>query len=113
MTRPVKSCEPSDDHSEYFEIRVKGHLAPSWSEFFGILELTHTSSGETILCCPIADQSELHGILAKIRDLNLPLISVIQIQSEGSADDDSIGAAKASAFNPVAIGAISSYRHDG
>jgi hypothetical protein len=113
MTRPVKSRRPSDDHSEHFEIRVKGLLAPSWSEFFGILELTHTPSGETILCGPVADQSELHGILAKIRDLNLPLISVIRVQSAHSADDDSIGAAKASASNLVAIGAISSYRHDG
>ena len=64
---------------DYYEIRVKGHLAPRWAEWFAGLTMTYTPSGETILCGPIEDQAALHGVLAKIRDLNLTLIAVNQV----------------------------------
>jgi hypothetical protein len=63
-------------HPDFYEIRVKGHLAARWSEQFAGLAMTYTESGETILTGPIEDQAALHGVLARIRDLNLTLISV-------------------------------------
>jgi hypothetical protein len=63
-----------------YEIRVKGHLAPRWSEWFAGLTMVYTESGETILSGPIEDQAALHGILARVRDLNLTLISVNRVE---------------------------------
>lgn len=80
--------QPPDGHAENFRIQLKGHLGPAWSERFGGLKITNTQSGETILEGPIADQAQLHGILASIRDLNLTLISVTRIESEDSAAND-------------------------
>ncbi len=61
---------------EYYEIKVRGHLDPVWSEWFAGLELTHLEGNETLLAGPLPDQSALHGLLERIRDLNLKLISV-------------------------------------
>lgn len=87
MPQPVADRRPSDDDEAHFEIRLKGHLSPSWSECFGGLEVINTQSGETILTGPVADQAELHGILAGIRNLNLVLISVTRIESAYRAGD--------------------------
>ena len=59
-----------------YEIRVKGHLDTRWAAWFDGLTLTHGSDGTTIIYGPVADQAALHGLLQKIRDLGLPLISV-------------------------------------
>ena len=59
-----------------YEIRVKGHLDGSWSEWFEGLEITNLQGGEAVLSGEIVDQAALHGVLSKVRDLNLPLISV-------------------------------------
>jgi hypothetical protein len=61
---------------EFYTIRIKGHLAPRWSEWFAGLTVTHTANGETILAGPLADQAALHGVLARIRDLGAPLLAV-------------------------------------
>ena len=63
----------------YYEIRIKGRLAPRWAEYFAGLTITHTESDETILSGPIEDQAALHGMLARVRDLNLTLIAVNRI----------------------------------
>ena len=63
----------------HYVIRVKGHLAPRWAEWFEGLTMTHTDSGETILSGPIPDQAALHGVLDRMRDLNVELISVNRI----------------------------------
>ncbi len=65
-------------NQEYYEIRIQGHLAPYWSETFDGMQVTLTEGGETLLTGEVADQAALHGLLAKIRDLNLTLISVIR-----------------------------------
>ena len=65
---------------ELYEIRIAGHLAPSLSETFDGMQLTLTPDGETTLSGTVADQAALHGLLARIRDLNLTLISVIRIK---------------------------------
>ena len=62
--------------SEYYEIKVKGHLDKCWSEGFAGLNLTHLEGDETLLSGPLPDQAALHGLLERIRDLNITLISV-------------------------------------
>jgi hypothetical protein len=62
--------------AEYCEIIIKGRLDPSWSEWFMGLHLTHLEGDETLLSGPLPDQAALHGLLERIRDFNLTLISV-------------------------------------
>jgi len=59
-----------------YEIRLKGHLAPRWAAWFDGLTLTRERDGTTLLSGPVVDQAELHGLLQKVRDLGLPLLSV-------------------------------------
>jgi hypothetical protein len=61
---------------EYYEIKVRGHLDPRWSEWFAGLKLTHVDESETLLAGPLPDQAALYGLLERIRDLNLTLLSV-------------------------------------
>jgi hypothetical protein len=62
---------------EYYEIKIKGHLDPGWSDWFEGLQLTHLEGNQTLLAGLLSDQAALHGILERIRDLNISLISVI------------------------------------
>jgi hypothetical protein len=61
---------------EVYQIVVKGHLDSEWSDWFDGLNITMVDNGETILSGPVVDQSALHGVLIKIRDLGLPLLSL-------------------------------------
>lgn len=63
-----------------YELRIEGHLDQHWSSWFGSLTLTHEGDGTTTLRGVVTDQSELHGVLAKIRDLGITLISVTPIE---------------------------------
>ncbi|MFY9775057.1 MAG: hypothetical protein WAL12_07320 [Trebonia sp.] len=63
-----------------YEIRLKGHLDSRWAAWFDGLSLTNVNDGTTIICGPVADQSALHGLLQKVRDLGLPLVSVTQVE---------------------------------
>ena len=60
----------------FYEIRVEGHIGHSWSSWFEGMAIRHEESGETVLSGPLVDEAALHGVLAKIRDLGLPLIEV-------------------------------------
>jgi len=62
-----------------YQIRVKGHLGSQWTEWFGGLTVTLEDDGETLLTGPVVDQAALHGVLRKVRDLGIPLVSVIRI----------------------------------
>jgi hypothetical protein len=62
-----------------YRLRVDGHLDHHWSPWFGDLTLTHHDDGTTSLSGAVADQAELHGLLSKIRDLGVTLISVAAI----------------------------------
>jgi hypothetical protein len=64
------------DESGHYEIRLKGHLDDRWSDWFGGLTITLEDNGDTLLTCSVADQAALHGLLKKIRDLGMPLLSV-------------------------------------
>ena len=59
------------------QIRVEGHLGQHWAEWFGGLTITLEDSGETLLTGPVADQAALHGLLKRVRDLGIPLLSVV------------------------------------
>ncbi|MDY7080156.1 MAG: hypothetical protein SXV54_25020 [Chloroflexota bacterium] len=64
------------------EIRVQGQIDEHWSDWFEGLTITHTDQGETILSGTVADQAALYGLLAKLRDLGLPLLSVNRVEIE-------------------------------
>jgi hypothetical protein len=70
--------------SECYAIRIKGYLDARWSEWFAGLTVTHTDADETILHGPVVDQAALHGLLVKVRDLNLTLVSVLSEQGDSS-----------------------------
>jgi hypothetical protein len=61
-----------------YQIRIKGHLGHQWTDWFGGLTITLEENGDTLLTGPVVDQAALHGLLRKVRDLGMPLISVIQ-----------------------------------
>jgi len=65
-----------------YEIRLKGHLDTRWAAWFDGLTLTHESDGTTIIHGPVVDQAALYGLLQKMRDLGLPLISVIHVEPD-------------------------------
>ena len=71
-----------------YEIRVKGHLDHTWSEWLYDLTLTHKSDGTTTLSGPLPDQTVLHSVLTRIRDLNLPLISVCPVNDIAPTEPD-------------------------
>ncbi len=63
-----------------YQIRVKGHLGPRWAEWFGGVTITLEDNGDTLLTCPVEDQASLHGLLRKVRDLGMPLISAVRVK---------------------------------
>lgn len=69
---------------EHYEIKIKGHLDQHWADWFAGLTLTHLEDNATLLAGPLPDQAALHGLLERIRDLNLVLISVNCGGSSGS-----------------------------
>ena len=78
---PVKNSNPPIPY-DYYEIRIQGTLDFRWEEWFEGLSVMHTKTHETILSGRIADQAALHGVLARIRDLNLTLLSVKRIEPD-------------------------------
>jgi hypothetical protein len=68
--------ERMPDEPSSYQIRLKGHLGPQWAAYFDGFTLTNSENGEALLTGMITDQAALHGVLAKIRDLGLPLLSV-------------------------------------
>ena len=68
------------DQPMVYQIRIEGHLGPRWSGWFEGLTITPEGDGETLLTGPVMDQAALHGLLRKIRDLGMPLISAIRVK---------------------------------
>jgi hypothetical protein len=73
----------------YYEIRVAGHLSPQWTDWFEGLTITLEESGDTLLTGPMIDQAALHGLLKKVRDLGMPLVSV-SIVEPGQTDQSDV-----------------------
>lgn len=85
------SLPPSNDQHQAgrYEIRLKGRLDAHWASWFEGLSLSHESDGTTLIQGTIADQAALHGVLRKVRDLGLTLLSVIQVDPQkGNAPDN-------------------------
>jgi hypothetical protein len=81
MTQPA--ARPGGQHEPgLYEVRVRGHLDWSWTTQLGVPSLVHEADGTTRLVGISADQAALHGLLQRIRDLGLPLISVVRIDPE-------------------------------
>jgi hypothetical protein len=59
-----------------YQIRIRGHLGRQWTDWFGGLTITALDNGDTLLTGPVVDQAALHGLLKKVRDLAMPLVSV-------------------------------------
>ena len=74
-----------DSQSDWYAFRVKGHLAPCWSEWLDGLTIANLDNGEALLTGPVVDQAALYGILNKIRNLNLDLISVCPFDATSSS----------------------------
>jgi len=68
------------DESGLYEIRLKGHLNNRWANWFEGLTITLEDNGDTLLTGPVIDQAALHGLLKKVRDLGMPLISVSPVE---------------------------------
>jgi hypothetical protein len=75
---------PTGDRGEAgcYEIRLSGHLDAHWSAWFDGLVVTHESDGTTVISGPIVDQAALHGLLQRVRDLGLPLVSVTHVAAD-------------------------------
>jgi hypothetical protein len=78
MSRPPGAVGPADRPAHY-EIRLRGVLDSRWSDWFDGLEIRSDAPGQTLIAGPVADQAALHGLLAKVRDLGLPLLSVQRV----------------------------------
>jgi hypothetical protein len=86
---------PASRKPAIYEIRIRGRLDEDWVEWFEDMTLTHTSEGHTLLTGPVPDQAALHGLLNKVRNLNLELISATQIEAD-SKDESQTGEGGAS-----------------
>jgi hypothetical protein len=87
MSRPSGAAGPADRPARY-ELRVRGVLDPHWSGWFEGLEVSSEEPGQTLIAGPVADQAALHGLLARIRDLGLPLLSVQRINPEQEPEQE-------------------------
>jgi len=67
------------DQPMVYQIRVKGHLGRQWTDWFEGMTITLEEGGDTLLTGPVVDQAALHGLLRKVRDLGIPLISAIHV----------------------------------
>lgn len=73
----------TDTPNQLYHIRLQGHLDSQWGEWFGGVTVTSDDDDTTLLICQVIDQSALHGLLRQIRDLGLPLLSVIRMDTKG------------------------------
>ena len=78
---------PTPDRPEAgrYEIRLTGRLDVHWAAWFDGLTVSHETDGTTVISGPIADQAALHGVLQRVRDLGLPLVSVIRVEPDEPA----------------------------
>ena len=65
-----------------YQIRLKGHLGCHWTDWFDGFTITALDNGETLLTGPVTDQAVLHGLLKKVRDVGMPLLSVVGIKPD-------------------------------
>jgi hypothetical protein len=76
------------DQPMVYQIKIKGHLGLEWTEWFEGLTITLEDNGDTLLTGPVIDQAALHGLLKKVRDLGMPLISVDPVKTNQADTPD-------------------------
>ena len=76
--------KPNPSQPMVYQIRLKGHLGSEWTDWFGGLTITLEENGDTLLTGPVVDQAALHGLLKKVRDLGMPLVSVSPVEPGSS-----------------------------
>ncbi len=81
--------KPTPSQPVVYHIRIKGHLPHEWTDWFGGLTITLEEDGNTLLTGPVVDQAALHGLLKKVRDLGMPLVSVSPLEP-GQADQSDV-----------------------
>jgi hypothetical protein len=74
--------KPDSGQPMIYQIRLKGHLSREWADWFEGLTITQEEDGDTLLTGPVIDQAALHGLLKKVRDLGMPLLSVNHVEPE-------------------------------
>lgn len=82
-----KHSQPSTGQPTAYQIRLQGHLDPQWTTWFDGLTVTLEEDGITLLTGKVIDQAALHGLLKKVRDLGMPLLAVIAIDSNDDAQN--------------------------
>lgn len=75
-----RNSETEPDQPMIYQIRLQGHLGHQWTDWFGGLTITLEEDGDTLLTGPVVDQAALHGLLRKVRDLGMPLVSVSPVE---------------------------------
>jgi hypothetical protein len=83
-----KGNEENDRQHPVYQIRIKGHLGDQWTDWFEGLTISLEENGETLLTGPVTDQAALHGLLKKVRDLGMPLLSVNRVLPGGAGAPD-------------------------
>jgi hypothetical protein len=76
----IVDADADADQPTVYEIRLKGQLDHQWTDWFGGLAITLQRNGDTLLSGPVVDQAALHGLLRKVRDLGMPLLSIQQVE---------------------------------
>ena len=92
---------------ELYEIRVRGHLDARWASRFEGLTITLEENGDTLLTGPVIDQAALHGLLKKVRDLGLPLVSVSPVEPGPPTTRGTGQAGVADAKSEIGVGGLS------
>ncbi len=77
----ISNLEVEPGQPLVYQVRLKGHLGGEWQDWFGGLAISLDDSGETLLTGPVADQAALHGLLRKVRDLGMTLVSVTPVET--------------------------------
>ena len=83
-----RNAKIGSDQPMVYQIRIKGHLGHQWTEWFDGLTITLEDDGDTLLTGPVVDQAALHGLLKKVRDLGMPLLSVDPVKLDQNDDPD-------------------------
>ena len=80
----TRNWKPDPDYPSIYQIRINGQLGPDFADWFDGLTITPLDNGDTLLTGPMVDQAALHGVLRKVRDAALPLVSVLRVQPDSA-----------------------------